>query len=123
MSKATILIRLLNWKTTLGLAALGAFGTAAIAQEPSAPSTVADTIKVSLTGLDLETTDGVRAAHERVRTAARRVCAKVAMSADMSTRLNYLTCIDEAMANSLAQIDELAHKTSAQRLAHNKGNE
>jgi UrcA family protein len=103
------------------LTALGALGSAALAKEPSALPVVG-TVKVSLVGLDLSTAEGVSAAHERVRMAARRICAKVAMSADMSTSLRYITCIDEAMTNSVTQIAELARNASAQRLARNPNN-
>jgi len=94
-------------------------GGEAQAQQP----TDADKMKVSLTGLDLSTSEGVRAAHERVRTAARRVCAKVATSADMSTSLRYITCLDEAMASSVARIAAIARQESAQRLAHSQSTE
>jgi UrcA family protein len=106
----------------LCLIVLGASGTVATAQTPSAmpvPAPVApDTLKVSLTGLDLSTAQGVRAAQERVRQAARRVCAKVANSADMQRQLDYITCIDEAMAPVVAQIDAMARQVSGQRLAN-----
>jgi UrcA family protein len=81
-----------------------------------------DTLKVSLSGLDLSTPQGVHVARERVRQAARRLCAKVANSADMQRKLDYITCIDEVMAPVVAQIDEMARKASGQRLAHNSAN-
>jgi UrcA family protein len=98
-----------------------AVGTAAQAQTPpvsaaTAPA-VPNTLKVSLAGLDLSTAEGVHAAQERVRLAARRVCAKVANSADMQRQLDYITCIDEAMAPVVAQIGEMARQASGQRLA------
>lgn len=89
------------------------------AQTPSKPANVPDALKVSLAGLDLSTPQGIRAAHERVRIAARRLCAKVANSADMQRQLDYIACIDDAMAPVVAQIDDMSRKTSAQRLAHN----
>jgi len=95
--------------------------TAAQAQTPpvsaaTAPA-VPNTLKVSLAGLDLSTAEGVHAAQERVRLAARRVCAKVANSADMQRQLDYITCVDEAMAPVVAQIGEMARQASGQRLA------
>jgi UrcA family protein len=115
-------------KTALGaicLTTLGAYGTVASAQTPPASATTEaaapDTLKVSLTGLDLSTPEGVHAAQERVRLAARRVCAKVANSADMQRQLDYITCIDEAMAPVVARINEISRETSTQRLAHNSG--
>jgi UrcA family protein len=124
MNISAMLVRRLNLKTALSaltIISMGAFGTATMAQEPSARLIVTGTAKVSLTGLDLSTPDGVRAARQRVRAAAQRVCAKVADSADMSTRLNYLTCIENAMASTVAQIEALAIKNSAQRLANSSG--
>jgi UrcA family protein len=106
-----------NLKTTLCalcLTALGASGTVAMAQTPAAPA-----LKVSLTGLDLSTPEGVHAAQERVRLAARRVCAKVANSADMQRQLDYITCIDDAMAPVVARIDAMSRQVSGERLAHN----
>jgi UrcA family protein len=117
---------ILSCKTILGaicLTALGALGAMASAQTPptSAVPTVGvpDRSTVSLAGLDLSTPQGVQAARERVRRAARRVCAKVANSADMQRQLDYITCLDEAMAPAVAQIDEKARQASGQRLAHN----
>jgi UrcA family protein len=98
---------------TLGVAGISS------AQTPSKPADVPDTLKVSLAGLDLSTPQGIEAAHERVRSAARRLCAKVANSADMQRQLDYITCIDDAMAPVVAQINDMLRKTSAQRLAHN----
>jgi UrcA family protein len=107
----------------LCLSVLGASGTASLAQTPSpsaAKETAApDTLKVSLSGLDLSTPAGVHAAQERVRLAARRVCARVANSADMQRQLDYITCIDEAMAPVVAQIDAMSRQVSGERLAHN----
>lgn len=98
---------------TLGVAC------ASLAQTPSKPADAPDTLKVSLAGLDLSTPQGIQAAHERVRMAARRLCAKVANSADIQRQLDYIACIDDAMAPVVAQIDDMSRKTSAQRLAHN----
>jgi UrcA family protein len=114
-----------NFKSFLGILYLtvGASGTAVLAQTPPASAKTAAAVpgalKVSLAGLDLSTPEGVRAAQERVRLAARRVCAKVANSADMQRQLDYITCIDEAMAPVVAQIDAMSRQASGQRLAHN----
>jgi UrcA family protein len=98
---------------TLGVAGVS------VAQTPSKAADAPDTLKVSLAGLELSTPKGIQAAHERVRMAARRLCAKVANSADMQRQLDYIACIDDAMAPVMAQIDDISRKTSAQRLAHN----
>jgi len=88
------------------------------AQSRSSTARNPDTLKVSLEALDLSTPQGVREARERVRRAARRVCAKVADSADMQTKLRYISCIDEAMDRAMARIDEVTHRVPEQRLAH-----
>lgn len=97
---------------------LGVAGTS-LAQTPSKPADAPDTLKVSLGGLDLSTPQGIQAAYERVRMAARRLCAKVLNSGDIQRQLDYITCIDDAIAPVVAQIDDMSRKTSAQRLAHN----
>jgi UrcA family protein len=98
---------------TLGVAGISS------AQTPPKPADVPETLRVSLAGLDLSTPQGIQAAHERARMAARRLCAKIANSADMQRQLDYIACIDDAMAPVVAQIDDMSRKTSAQRLAHN----
>lgn len=105
-----------HWRASVAaicLSLCGALGTA-MAQEAVAPNAV----NVSLADLDLSTHEGVRVAYERVRRAARRVCAKVANSAEMQTQLKYITCIDDAMAPSVARIDRVVRNVSAGRLAH-----
>jgi UrcA family protein len=87
--------------------------------DPPAALAAADSVRVWLADLDLSTPEGVSAARERVRLAARRVCAKIANSADIQRRLDYITCVDDAMAPSVAQIDGLSRKTFAQRFTHN----
>jgi UrcA family protein len=104
----------------VGLPVLGAD---AMAQDPSTAAGAMETMKVSLAGLDLTTPVGVRAAQERVRMAARRICAKAAISADISTSLRYITCLDEAMAGPVSQIDEMARQSAAQRWAQNRSGE
>jgi UrcA family protein len=104
-----------HWKSSVGaicLSLCGALGTA-MAQESAAPNTV----RVSLADLDLSTRKGVRAARERVYRAARLICAKVRNSADMQTQLNYITCIDDAMAPSVARIDRVVRNMSTGQLA------
>src|SRR6266404_7265043 len=59
--------------------------------------------RVSLTDLDLSTAQGVRAAHERLHEAARRLCAVIAEDSDVSHQPNFVTCVGQTMAN--AQID------------------
>jgi UrcA family protein len=90
-----------------------AIGGGALAQQP----TDADKMKGSLTDLDLSTQHGAHVADERVRAGARRVCAKLRTSADVSTNPHYITCIDEAMANASAQIAEIVGIHADQRPA------
>ena len=104
-----------HWKTSvcaICLSLCGALDTAT-AQESAAPSA----LKLSLADLDLSTREGVLAAYERVRLAARLICAQVRNSADMQTQLNYITCIDDAMAPSVARIDRVVRNMSTRQLA------
>jgi UrcA family protein len=104
-----------HWQGTVGAVCLSLCGVSgmAMAQQAAAPNSVT----VSVTDLDLSTRQGVRAAYERVRRAARHVCANVANSAAIQAQLNYITCIDDAMAPSVARIDRLVRNMSTGQLA------
>jgi UrcA family protein len=135
MSMSTVLKCRLIRKTTLGavsLATLGAFGAAAIAQQPSPPSPGADTLKVSLSAqatrvtdvpladLNLSTPDGMRVARERLHAMAQRICAELARNNDLSYRPNWAACVPDTIAGALAQAKVLAAEKetrTARRLA------
>ena len=63
---------------------------------------------VSLTDLDLATPEGLRAARERLRTMARRLCAELARSRELSYQPNFAACVDDTLAGALAQVNALA---------------
>ena len=63
---------------------------------------------ISLSDLDLSSPAGARAAHERLHTAARTLCAQVEDRDDLSKQLNFVICVDQAMAAALAQIQSIA---------------
>jgi len=63
---------------------------------------------VSLADLDLATPEGLRAARERLRTMARRLCAELAHSRELSYQPNFAACVDDTLAGALAQVNALA---------------
>jgi len=63
---------------------------------------------VSLADLDLATPEGLRAARERLRTMARRLCAELARSRELSYQPNFAACVDDTLAGALAQVNALA---------------
>jgi UrcA family protein len=63
---------------------------------------------VSLADLDLSTLEGSRAAHERLEAMARRLCAELARSYDLSYQPNFAACVHDTLAGALAQANVLA---------------
>jgi UrcA family protein len=75
---------------------------------------------VSLADLDLSTLEGSRAARERLETMARRLCAELARSPELSYQPNYGACVHDTLAGALAQANVLAaakDTRTARRLA------
>ncbi len=75
---------------------------------------------VSLADLDLSTTEGSRVARERLETMARRLCAELAGSNELSYRPNWAACVPDTMASALARAKVLAAEKAtriARRLA------
>jgi len=123
MSISTVLMHRLIRKTTLsavGLTTLGAFGAAAIAQQPPSPSHAADTPKVSVTAqgdirvadvsladLNLSTSEGMRVARERLHAMAQRICAGQAEIAGLSSSPNFVACVDNTLTGALRNIRTL----------------
>ena len=68
---------------------------------------------VSVADLDLSTSEGVNAAHERVHQAARQLCMRVVDELDLSRDANFIKCIDESMALAELNIQELAARQIA----------
>jgi UrcA family protein len=81
---------------TTTLLALGVIGPA--------DASVTRSAKVSIKGLDLSMPEGARAARERLRQAARKLCAQVADELDLSHHANYVACVDQSVAKALQQV-------------------
>jgi UrcA family protein len=88
---------------TTALLALCVLASAAEAASTLDTAPVTRSAKVSLAGLDLSTPNGARAARERLRTTARRLCAQVADDLDLSHQSNFVACVDETLAAALSQ--------------------
>jgi UrcA family protein len=69
---------------------------------------------VSLADLDLSTVEGSRIARERLEAMARRLCAELASSNDLSYRPNWAACVNDTIANALAQANVLAAQKATQ---------
>jgi UrcA family protein len=122
MDISTDLMRRMIRMTTfiaVGLTAFGAFGAGAIAQQPSAPSHAADTLKVplsahdirvedvSLADVDLSTSAGMRVARERLQAMAQRICAGHAGIPELSVSPNFVACVEGTLAGALRNIRTL----------------
>jgi UrcA family protein len=81
------------------LLGIGLFGAGASHAQVSSA-----TVKLSLSGLDLSTPEGMSTARERVHQAARSLCGEVADDLDLSHRENFLKCVDTTIAQGLEQI-------------------
>jgi UrcA family protein len=68
---------------------------------------------VALADLDLSTLEGSRAAHERFEAMARRLCAELARSHDLSYQPNFAVCVHDTLADALAQANVLAADKNA----------
>jgi UrcA family protein len=78
--------------------------------------------KVSLADIDLSTTEGQRAARERLHQAARSLCTQVGDELDLSYHANYLACIDAAMAKAEPRLQAMASRSGADLSARSVGN-
>jgi UrcA family protein len=65
-------------------------------------------VNISLADLDLSTLEGYRAAHERLEAMARRLCAELARSHELSYQPNFAACVHDTLAGALAQANVLA---------------
>ena len=103
---------------TTALLALCVLGSAAEAGATRDTAPVTRSAKVSLAGLDLSSADGARAARERLRRTARRLCAQVADELDLSHQSNFVACVDESLAAALRQETEIGESTATAKAAH-----
>jgi UrcA family protein len=102
---------------TMALLVLCVLASAGEAAPTSDTAPVARSAKVSLAGLDLSTPDGARAARERLRGTARRLCAQVADDLDLSHQSNFVACVDETLAAALRQATEISASTATAKAA------
>ena len=86
------------------LLALCVMGSADALAGSEVDASVTRSAKVSITRLDLSTPQGARAARERLRRTARKLCAQVADELDLSRHANFLACVDESVAKAMQQI-------------------
>jgi UrcA family protein len=101
----------------MALLALCVLASAGEAAPTSDTAPVTRSAKVSLAGLDLSTPDGARAARERLRGTARRLCAQVADDLDLSHQSNFVACVDETLAAALRQATEISASTATAKAA------
>jgi UrcA family protein len=74
---------------------------------------------VLLADLDLSTASGVQEATNRVHEAARRLCTQVMDRHDRSKAENYVLCVNAAMAQAMANVEQLAMLHANRQLAGN----
>jgi UrcA family protein len=89
---------------TTTLLALGVIGPADALAGSEVDASVTRSAKVSIKGLDLSMPEGARAARERLRQAARKLCAQVADELDLSHHANYVACVDQSVAKALQHV-------------------
>jgi UrcA family protein len=73
------------------------------------PATAPDTRvgRVSLADLDLSTSEGTRAAYERLHAMARLLCMRLEDDHDLGQQPNFVACVDDTLANALLQLNSL----------------
>jgi UrcA family protein len=86
------------------LLSLCVMGSAEALAGSEVDASVTRSAKVSITRLDLSTPEGTRAARERLRQTARKLCAQVADELDLSRHANFLACVDESVAKAMRQV-------------------
>ena len=96
-----------NSRTTALLALCALASASAVAGSPTGAAPVTRTANVSLADLDLSTPEGARAARERLHQTARRLCAQVADSLDLSHQPNFVKCVDDTLAAALRKAQGL----------------
>jgi len=74
---------------------------AALADQPSATRVA----KVSLAGLDLSTPEGARAAYERIKTIAERLCFQLGDDRKIDYQAVYNVCVNETLADTVRRIN------------------
>jgi UrcA family protein len=77
--------------------------TSAVALADRSPAT--GVAKVSLTGLDLSTPEGARAAYERIRITAKRLCFQLSDPRRVDDQVLYNACLIETLADTVRRIN------------------
>ncbi len=83
------------------VAVLALTSAAALADQP--PATRA--AKLSLAGLDLSTPEGARAAYERIKTTAERLCFQLSDTRKIDYQAVYNVCVTETLADTVRRIN------------------
>lgn len=96
ISMAACAIALIALHSTISLAA--------DQQQPSEPVLDKRVAAVSLADLNLSTPQGVRAARERLRETARRLCSDVQDSRDLGHQPHFVACVQETLADALRHV-------------------
>jgi UrcA family protein len=73
----------------------------ALADQPP-PTRVA---KVSLAGLDLSTPEGARAAYERIKSTAERLCFQLSNTRKIDDQAVYYACVIDTLADTVRRIN------------------
>jgi UrcA family protein len=84
----------------------------------AASSRIAD---VSLADLNLSTSEGMRAARERLDAMAHRICAGAVDGYNLSAQPNFLACVDSTLASTLHQLDALRQLNATVRNSVTRG--
>jgi len=98
-------IRSINPLTSIRAAALVALlaltSAAVLADQPPATRVA----KLSLAGLDLSTPEGARAAYERIKTTAERLCFQLSDTRKIDYQAVYNVCVTETLADTVRRIN------------------
>lgn len=88
-----------------GLLAIAPAAAIADKHAVTAPETRA--ARVSLADLDLSTTEGTRAAHERLHAMARHLCMRLEGDHDLGHQQHFVACVDDTLVNAQLQLNSL----------------
>jgi UrcA family protein len=112
MNTQSILAGRLGGRPTASAAAtlvalFGIVPVATLADQHAAATTVRSVADVSLSDLNLSTTEGMRLARDRLHAMAERLCANRGGGPEPSSQPAFGACVDATMANALRRIDAL----------------
>jgi UrcA family protein len=94
-----------HYRTSVLTTALATFATAgALAEAPSPASEPAPTVNVRYAGLDLSTAAGAALLYQRLKGAARQVCAGFE-SRQLALQVEWRGCYETALGNAVRQVN------------------